>query len=105
MARYPEGLRQGDLAELMNMSPPSMTRLVEIMTEAGWVVRDRDPSDQRALLLVLTAGRPEDARHPARASRRPLLSAELADLTDDERAALEAAVPVLRKLADRHVDA
>jgi hypothetical protein len=33
-----------------------------------------------------------------------VLSAELADLSDDERAALEAAVPVLRKLADRHVE-
>ncbi len=33
-----------------------------------------------------------------------VLSEELADLTADERAALAAAVPVLRKLADRHLD-
>jgi hypothetical protein len=32
------------------------------------------------------------------------LSEGLADLSDEERAALVAAVPVLRKLADRHLD-
>ena len=54
LARYPDGVRQGDLAELMNVSAPSMTRLVEIMSEAGWVERRRDPSDQRCLLLALS---------------------------------------------------
>ena len=81
-----------------------MTRLVEIMTEAGWIERDRDPSDQRALLLVLTpVGR--KTLDTLRNESASLLSAELADLTAAERAALAAAVPVLRKLADRHVDA
>ena len=104
VARYPEGLRQGDLAELMNVSPPSMTRLVEIMTEAGWIVRDRDPSDQRALLLVLTPVG-QKTFDTLRIESASVLSADLADLTDAERASLEAAVPILRKLADRHVDA
>ena len=103
MARYPEGLRQGDLAELMNVSPPSMTRLVEIMTEAGWIVRDRDPSDQRALLLVLTPVG-QKTLDTLRIESASVLSGDLADLTDAERAALEAALPILRKLADRHVE-
>ena len=33
LARYPDGVRQGDLAELMNVSAPSTTRLVEVMSE------------------------------------------------------------------------
>ena len=103
MARYPEGLRQGDLAELMNVSPPSMTRLVEIMTEAGWIVRDRDPSDQRALLLVLTPVG-QKTLDTLRIESASVLSGDLADLTEVERATLEAAVPILRKLADRHID-
>jgi len=103
VARYPEGLRQGDLAELMNVSPPSMTRLVEIMSEAGWVVRDRDPSDHRALLLVLTPVG-QKTLDTLRSESASVLSAELADLSEAERAVLEAAVPVLRKLADRHVE-
>ncbi|MGW5240735.1 MarR family winged helix-turn-helix transcriptional regulator [Monashia sp. NPDC004114] len=103
LTRYPDGVRQGDLAELMNMSAPSMTRLVEIMQEAGWVERRRDPHDQRCLLLVLSpVGRKTiDTLRDEAATQ---LSTELADLTADERAALAAAVPVLRKLADRHLD-
>ncbi len=103
VARHPDGLRQGDLAELMNISPPSMTRLVEIMGEAGWVARERDPDDGRALLLVLTAvGR--QTLETLRQETTSVLSGELAELTAEERDALEAAVPVLRKLADRHVE-
>jgi DNA-binding MarR family transcriptional regulator len=103
LTRYPDGVRQGDLAELMNISAPSMTRLVEILEEAGWVERRRDPADQRCLLLVLSpVGRKTlDTLREESASE---LSGELADLDDEERAALAAAVPVLRKLADRHLD-
>lgn len=103
LARYPDGVRQGDLAELMNVSAPSMTRLVEILEEAGWVERRRDPADQRCLLLVLSPlGRKmiETVRDEAATQ----LSEELAALSADERAALAAAVPVLRKIADRHLD-
>ena len=103
LTRYPDGVRQGDLAELMNMSAPSMTRLVETLEEPGWVERRRDPADQRCLLLVLSpVGRKTiDTLRDEAATQ---LSEELADLSDDERAALAAAVPVLRKLADRHLD-
>jgi len=103
LTRYPDGVRQGDLAELMNMSAPSMTRLVEILEEAGWVERRRDPADQRCLLLVLSSvGRKtiETVRDEAATQ----LSEEMVGLSADERAALAAAVPVLRKLADRHLD-
>ncbi len=103
LARYPDGLRQGDLADLMNISAPSMTRLVEIMSEAGWVERERDPQDQRALLLVISAVG-QKTLDTLRSESASVLSAELAELTDAERATLEAAVPVLRRLADRHVD-
>jgi DNA-binding MarR family transcriptional regulator len=103
LARHPDGLRQGDLAELMNISAPSMTRLVEIMCEAGWVDRARDPEDGRALVLVLSQVG-EQTLDKLRLESASVLSIELADLTAAERAALEAAVPVLRKLADRHVE-
>jgi DNA-binding MarR family transcriptional regulator len=104
LTRFPDGVRQGDLAELMNMSAPSMTRLVEILEEAGWIERRRDPEDQRCLLLVLS---PVGVKtlETLRDESAGVLSEELADLTADERAALAAAVPVLRKLADRHLDA
>jgi DNA-binding MarR family transcriptional regulator len=104
LTRYPDGVRQGDLAEVLNISAPSMTRLVEILEEAGWVERRRDPADQRCLLLVLSpvGHKTLDALREESAT---VLSEELADLSADERAALAAAVPVLRKLADRHLEA
>lgn len=104
LTRYPDGVRQGDLAELMNMTPPSMTRLVEILTEAGWVERRRDPRDQRCQLLVLSPDG-HTMIETLRDEAASQLSSELADLTAAERAALAAAVPVLRKLADRHLTA
>ena len=67
------------------MSAPSMTRLVEILEEAGWVERRRDPADQRCLLLVLSpVGRKtiETLRDEAATQ----LSEELTELTADERA-------------------
>jgi DNA-binding MarR family transcriptional regulator len=103
LTRYPDGVRQGDLAELMNMSAPSMTRLVEILEEGGWVERRRDPDDQRCWRLMLS---PVGTKTLAalRDEVATQLSEELADLTEEERAVLAAAVPVLRKLADRHLD-
>jgi DNA-binding MarR family transcriptional regulator len=103
LTRYPDGVRQGDLADRMFMSAPSMTRLVEILEEAGWVDRRRDPDDQRCLLLVLS---PVGVKtlEKLRDESATVLSEELADLSPEERAALAAAVPVLRKLADRHLD-
>ncbi|MBO0844416.1 MAG: MarR family transcriptional regulator [Nocardioides sp.] len=103
LARFPDGVRQGDLAELMNVSAPSMTRLVEIMSDAGWIERRRDPHDQRCLLLALSpvGVKTLDTLRDESATQ---LSEELDDLTPEERAALAAAVPVLRKLADRHLD-
>jgi DNA-binding MarR family transcriptional regulator len=103
LTRYPDGVRQGDLAQLMNMSAPSMTRLVEILEEAGWVERRRDARDQRCLLLALSpTGRKTIETLRDEASTQ--LSEELADLSPEERAKLAEAVPVLRKLADRHLE-
>lgn len=103
LTRYPNGVRQGDLAERMNMAAPSMTRLVEILEEAGWVERRRDPTDQRCLLLVLSP-RGHTTVGMLRDEAATQLGEELAELSDEERAALAAAVPVLRRLADRQLD-
>jgi DNA-binding MarR family transcriptional regulator len=103
LTRYPDGVRQGDLAELMNISAPSMTRLVEILQDAGWVERRRDPDDQRCLRLVLSPVG-EKTLHTLRDESASELSGELAELTADERAALASALPVLRKLADRRLE-
>ena len=99
LAKHPEGLRQGDLADLMSVTAPTMSRLVELLSEPGWVSRDRDPDDHRALVLTLTAagrGALERARDVAISE----LGEVLAQLSEAEIASLEDALPVLRKVAD-----
>lgn len=103
LAHHADGIRQGDLAELMNVSPPSMTRLVEILSDAGWVERHRDPDDHRSLFLTLSPAGITMLQH-LREESATALSEALDELTADERDALTAAVPVLRKIANRYVD-
>lgn len=50
-----EGLNQARLAELMEMEPISLARLVDRMEQAGWIERRADPADRRARRLYLTA--------------------------------------------------
>lgn len=49
-----EGMRQAELAELLNVQPISLARLIDRMESAGWVERRPDPTDRRAIQLYLT---------------------------------------------------
>ncbi len=102
LRRQPLGCRPGDLAAQMGISAASMTRLVEIMLESGWVVRERDRDDQRAYLLHLSP-HGEQTLEDLRRESTTQLSEDIEALTGEERVALAAAVPVLRALADRHL--
>lgn len=48
------GLRQSRLADMLEMQPISVARLIDRMQAAGWVERRPDPSDRRAVQLHLT---------------------------------------------------
>ena len=47
-------INQAALAELMEIQPISLARLVDRLEAAGWVERHPDPSDRRAVRLHLT---------------------------------------------------
>jgi len=47
-------LRQVEVAELLDIEPITLCRIVDRLEEAGLVERHRDPSDRRAWLLKLT---------------------------------------------------
>jgi DNA-binding MarR family transcriptional regulator len=104
LARHDQGCRQGDLAVEMGISPASMTRLVDIMVEANWVLRQRDPSDARAFVLRLT-DHGHDTLEGLRSEGTSQLSTDIEHLTGDERRALAAAIPILRGIADRRLTA
>ncbi|MDE2228575.1 MAG: MarR family transcriptional regulator [Alphaproteobacteria bacterium] len=50
-----EGANQARLAELLELEPISLARMIDRMEEAGWVERRADPADRRARLLYLTS--------------------------------------------------
>ncbi len=62
-----EGLKQSELAEILDLQPISLTRLLDRLAENGLIERRPDPNDRRANRLYL------------KPAARPLLI-ELADL-------------------------
>lgn len=49
-----EGMKQATLAEILEIRPITLTRLLDRLQEAGWVERRPDPSDRRVFRLYLT---------------------------------------------------
>ena len=50
-----EGLKQSELAELLDLQPISLTRLLDRLADNGLIERRADPNDRRANRLYLTA--------------------------------------------------
>ena len=65
-----EGLKQSELADMLDLQPITLTRLLDRLCRSGLIERRPDPNDRRANRLYLTA------------SARPLLK-QLGDLGDE----------------------
>jgi MarR family transcriptional regulator, transcriptional regulator for hemolysin len=79
-----EGIKQAALADLLQVQPISLGRLIDRMEAAGWVERRPAPTDRRAIQLYLT---PKVAPLLGRMADAALLTREaaLADFDTDER--------------------
>ncbi|WP_426437982.1 MarR family winged helix-turn-helix transcriptional regulator [Bradyrhizobium genosp. P] len=54
-----EGMKQTELAELLEMQPITLTRLIDKLCDAGWIERRSDETDRRVNRLYLKkAARP-----------------------------------------------
>lgn len=93
-------LTPGALAAAERVQPPSMTRVVASLHDAGLVERVPHPDDGRQQLLTVTPAGTALLREDRR-RREAWLSRRLAELDDAEREALRRAVPVLERLAGR----
>ena len=91
-------LRLGDLAAAEGIAPSTLTRLVAVLEELGYVQRCADPKDARASTLAITPAGHETLER-LRAEGTALLTKSLMLLTPEQRAALAAAVPALERLA------
>jgi len=49
-----EGLKQSELAEMLDLQPITLTRLVDRLCDSGMIERRADPNDRRAKRLFLT---------------------------------------------------
>jgi MarR family transcriptional regulator, transcriptional regulator for hemolysin len=50
-----EGLNQSELAEILDLQPITLTRLLDRLSDSGLIERRPDPDDRRANRLYLTA--------------------------------------------------
>ena len=92
-------MRLGDLAAAEGIAPSTLTRLVAVLEELGYVRRDADPKDARASTLAITA-EGHATMERLRAENSALLAQRVMLLTPEQRAALAAALPALEALAD-----
>jgi DNA-binding MarR family transcriptional regulator len=92
-------LRLGDLAAAEGIAPSTLTRLVAVLEELGYVRRDADPKDARASTLAITTDG-HAMLEQLRASGTALLTEWLLLLTPGQRAALADALPALEALSE-----
>lgn len=90
-------MRLGDLAAREGVAPPTLTRIVAGLEEAGYVSRQIDPDDRRAVQVAVT---PKGAGlvGGVLTARSAALRDRLLALSPGDRAALLACLPVLERL-------
>jgi DNA-binding MarR family transcriptional regulator len=96
-----EGINQSGLAEIIEIEPVTVGRLVDRMAAAGWVERRADPGDRRAHRLFLTE-RARPMLERCRTLAEDLRGEAFSGLSDGERETLTALLVHIRSnLSDR----
>jgi MarR family transcriptional regulator, transcriptional regulator for hemolysin len=95
--REQEGLSQVDLADVLELQPISLVRLLDRLVEHGLVERRHDPRDRRANRLFLTASGRQLADDLD--SLRDSIATDV--LQDVSAAAIETSLKTLRAVKDR----
>ncbi len=92
-------VRLGDLAAAEKIAPSTLTRLVTVLEERGYVERHPVPGDARASTLAITA-EGHAILEQIRRESTILLADNLRTLSPDELTALAAALPALEHIAN-----
>ena len=91
------GVRVGEIARNLGVKVPSATEQIIKLERAGLARREPDPDDSRAVRVTLT-----DIGLAAVASanerRNTVMAGVLSSLSDEDRAALAAALPVIGRI-------
>ncbi|MHC1576850.1 MAG: MarR family winged helix-turn-helix transcriptional regulator [Methanosarcinaceae archaeon] len=89
-----DGIRQEELARYMGLSRPSATRAVQKLEDTGYVTRQRDSTDRRAMKVSLTE-KGQRMRSLIKSTAEKRDSTLLLGFSDDES---EMLVRLLRKV-------
>jgi DNA-binding MarR family transcriptional regulator len=95
--RQNEGLSQVDLADVLELQPISLVRLLDRLVEHGLLERRHDPKDRRANRLFLTASG-KQLVDDLDSLRDGIATDVLHDLPDD---AIKTSLSTLREVKDR----
>lgn len=82
-----EGITQARLADLMEIEPISVSRLMDRMEDGGWVERRPDPADRRVRLIFATQ-KSRETFAAIKSVAADVYEKALAGLSDDDRRAL-----------------
>jgi DNA-binding MarR family transcriptional regulator len=93
------GIGVAGAAAALELAGNSVSTLVNALVEAGLLQRDTDPADRRAVKLTLTEAA-QIRLKSWRAMRAALLGAALDRSGDEDRQAIEAALPALHRLLE-----
>lgn len=97
-ASGPQTLRT--LADREHVQAPSMTRIVNALTEQGFVTRTAHPNDGRQVQVGITqAGKA--VLEEAREQRTAWLAQRVAGLSDDDRQILSRAAHIMQEMAGK----
>lgn len=90
-------LTMGDLCAVEQVQPPTMTRIVAALLEAGLIAREPDPADGRVAWVRLT---PEGRKllERSRGRKEAYLAKALRELDSRELATLEDATEILERI-------
>jgi MarR family transcriptional regulator for hemolysin len=90
-----QGLKQSELAELLEVQPITLTRLIDRLCDNGLIERRSDPTDRRAKRLFLTpAAKPVMAQLSVVSGQ--MMESALAGLDAPARAAVVAALETIK---------
>lgn len=91
-----EGLNQGALADLLEVEPITLCRMIDRLEESGLVERRRDPADRRAWQLFLT-DKSTPMLDELRALADDLFGQALVGIDEPVREALSASLNLIRE--------
>lgn len=91
-----EGINQGGLADLLEVEPITVCRMVDRLQEAGLVERRPDPEDRRSWRLYLTA-KAQNLVGQLRPLAEEMLNEALEGVSDSERGILAHSLNRMRR--------